>query len=190
MIKDLLTSARSVRSFDRSIKVTENDLLKMIDNARISSATMNLQPLKYRMVTDDGEVMKLVSISRFATSLQTKLPPLGQEPSAFIVVCHDESITPFNPIFLKDVGICSETIMLTAAEMGLGCCMIGSADNTKLCEILGLSDNLLPELIIAIGKSAEKAVLEESAEGQVKYYRDSENVHHVPKRTLSEIVIK
>lgn len=190
MLNELLRRSRSYRSFDSAVKLTEEQLLEFIDNARIASSTMNLQPLKYRLVTSDTEVAQVLSLTRWASALGIKLPPEGHGPSAFIVVCHDTSVTPFAPIFLKDVGICSEIIMLSAAEAGYGGCMIGSADAQKISHALGLSENLMPQLVLALGKPDEKVVLEDSENGDVKYYRDEANIHHAPKRKLEDIIIK
>ena len=44
--------------------------------------------------------------------------------------------------------------------------------------------------IIALGKPAEKCVLEDAGDGDILYYRDEDQVHHVPKRTLDEIILK
>ncbi|MBO5415267.1 MAG: nitroreductase family protein [Clostridia bacterium] len=190
MLNEILKKCRSYRSFEGGVKIPEDMLLSFIENARIASATMNLQPLKYRIVTDDAEVAALLASTRWAAALDIKLPPEGHEPTAFIVVCHDTEITPAKPIFLKDVGICSEIIMLSAAEAGYGGCMIGSADVEKICSILGLAKNLEPQLVLALGKPDEEVILEDAEGGNVKYYRDRYGVHHAPKRTLDEIVIK
>ncbi|MBQ7383502.1 MAG: nitroreductase family protein [Clostridia bacterium] len=190
MLNELLRKNRSYRSFDTSVKIPEEVLLGFIDNARIASATMNLQPLKYRVVTEESEVSAVLSHTRWAAALDIKLPPEGHGPVAFIVVCHDTEITPFKPIFLKDVGICSEIIMLSAAEAGYGGCMIGSAGIEKIREILGLAPSLEPQLVLALGKPDEVVILEDAEGGNVKYYRDGKGVHHAPKRTLEDIIVK
>lgn len=190
MLSELLKKTRSYRSFDPEVEVSEELLLEFIDNARISSATMNLQPLKYRLVTSPDEMAKLLPLTRWASVLGIKLPPDGHEPKAAIIVCHDTEVTPFNPIFLKDVGICSEIIMLSAAERGFGGCIIGSADAQKLSDTFGLSQNLLPQLVLTFGKPDEAVVIEDAEGGDIKYYRDAQNLHHAPKRKLSDIVIK
>ncbi len=190
MLNELLRNNRSYRSFDESVKIPEEALLGFIDNARISSATMNLQPLKYRIVTRDDEVSAVLANTRWAAALDIKLPPEGHAPTAFIIVCHDNGVTPFKPIFLKDVGICSEIIMLSAAEAGYGGCMIGSADTERIKEILSLPEALAPQLVLALGKPDETVVLEDAEDGNVKYYRDENNIHHAPKRTLEDIIVK
>ena len=113
MLKDLLTQTRSFRSFDPNVKIPRETLLGFIDNARISAATRNLQPLKYKIVDADPELEACLPELRFAASLGIKLPPDGHEPTSLIVMCHDTDITPFRDIYLKDIGICAEIIMLS-----------------------------------------------------------------------------
>lgn len=190
MLNDLLKSCRSFRSFDPEERIDRELLLKFIDNARITAATRNLQPLKYRVVTDAEELARCNPHLKFAASLGIKLPPDGHEPTSLIVMCHDTDITPFNQIYLKDIGICGEVILLSAIEAGYGGCMIGSYNAEALAAELGLSENLMINLVIALGKPDEVAVLTDAEGGNVKYYRDEKNVHYVPKRTLEDIIIK
>jgi hypothetical protein len=45
--------------------------------------------------------------------------------------------------------------------------------------------------VLALGKPNETVVLEEvGPDGDIKYYRDEEDVHHVPKRSLEELVLQ
>lgn len=105
-------------------------------------------------------------------------------------MCHDTDIDPNVSAFQKDVGIVSEVILLGASEMGLGGCMIGSFNAAKVSKILALSDNLKPQLVIALGKPTETVILTDTTEGNTVYWRDENGVHYVPKRPLSEIVIE
>ena len=88
-----------------------------------------------------------------------------------------------------DVGIMAQTILLAAAEMGLGGCMIGSIKRKELKETLSLSEEHDIMLVIALGKPVEKVVIEDAVGGEIKYWRDEERVHHVPKRPISELII-
>jgi hypothetical protein len=45
-------------------------------------------------------------------------------------------------------------------------------------------------LILALGKPVERVILDEIKDGDVKYWRDDEKNHHVPKRSLDELIIK
>jgi len=45
-------------------------------------------------------------------------------------------------------------------------------------------------LVIALGKPGEKVVIEELApEGDIKYWRDENDIHHVPKRGVEELIL-
>jgi hypothetical protein len=44
--------------------------------------------------------------------------------------------------------------------------------------------------VIALGKPVEKVVVDPvDPDGKIKYWRDAQQVHHVPKRALSDLII-
>ena len=189
MLNELVKKSRSIRSFKSGTTIPHEDLIALCDTARCTPAAMNRQPLKYRIVDTPEECALLQPLTRWASSLPIKLPPVGQEPSAFIVICHDTEIAEEKPIFLYDVGIVAQTVMLAATEMGYGGCIIGSAKESDVSEELSLPAHIVPRLILGLGVPAEKVVLTEAVDGEVAYYRDEKNVHYVPKRPLDEILL-
>ena len=188
MFKDLVDKIRSHREFKSDGVILRDRLEAWILNASHCPAAMNLQTLKYKIVDEKAEVEKLLPLTRWASSLSIKLPPEGHGPSAFIVICHDSRIAPMKPIFMIDVGICAQTIMLSAAEEDLGGCIIGSASAAAVSEALELAPHFEPVLILGLGVPEDKVVLTEAC-GDTTYYRDDNNVHFVPKRSLKEIII-
>ena len=191
MLKDLLKKSRSYRSFDSSVKISEAQLANWIDCARYCPSSINMQALKFRPVTAESECDALLATTRWAGKLkELKLPPQGHEPVAYVVVCIDEEICKNTEIFLKDVGICAQTIMLAACEAGFGGCMIGSYSADALREILGFPSHLQPKLVLALGKPDEVVALADLPEdGDTSYYRKN-GVHYVPKRPLDDIIVK
>ncbi len=192
MIKDFVKRNRSYRGYDESRRVTEEELREMVDCARLSASSVNMQPLKYYLAWEKEEVDRIQALTAWARGLpEMTLPHEGMHPTAFIVICQDKSIQESLARFQKDVGIAAQTILLAAVEMGLGGCMIGNFGADSVQQELGLSENLAPLLIVAIGKPAEKIVLTEVGEGEsVAYYRDENDVHYVPKRRLEDIIIR
>ena len=81
-----------------------------------------------------------------------------------------------------------QSILLGAAEDGFGGCMIGSVNKSKVSKILQLPAHLELLWIIALGKPSEKCVIEDAKGGNIKYYRDENGIHRVPKRNLDEII--
>ena len=190
MIAETVKRSRSFRSFDSRVKIDNDTLLGFIDNARIASATMNLQPLKYRIVNTPEEVAATLKLTRWAASLSIKLPPEGHAPTAYIVVCFDNNVVEDAEKFQKDVGICAQTIMLAAAEAGFGGCMISSFSPIELKKGLQLPANISPALVLAFGKSNETVeIVDESSDGSVTYYREN-GIHYVQKRTLEHLIVK
>ena len=189
MLIDLVKQSRSIRSFKAGEAVPCEVLTELCELARNCPAAMNRQPLKYRLVYTPEECARLQPLTRWASSLPIKLPPKGQEPTAFIVICHDTEIAEEKPIFLYDVGIVAETMMLGATEAGFGGCIIGSADPSAVADCLSLPSHIIPRLILGLGVPAETTVLTVAAEGDVTYYRDEQNLHYVPKRPLDEIIL-
>jgi nitroreductase len=114
-------------------------------------------------------------------------PAEGERPSAYIIILGDTEIAKD---FNLDPGIAAQTIMLGATERGFGGCMIASIRRETLREVLGIPERYQILLVLALGKPKEKVVLEPvGPDGDIRYYRDSEGMHHVPKRSLDEIIL-
>lgn len=116
-----------------------------------------------------------------------KGPEEGERPSAYIVMLHD---TLISGNYLCDDGIAAQSILLGVTEAGFGGCIIHSVNRNKLKEILKLSEQFEIIQVLALGKPKETVVLEEVKNGDIKYWRDENQVHHVPKRSLDEIIIE
>lgn len=191
MLKDLIKANRSYRGYDESRRVTKEELLDMVDCARLSASSVNQQPLRYFLAWEKEDVERIQPLTAWARGLpEMKLPHDGMCPTAFIVICQDTRVWESLARFQKDVGIAAQSILLRAAEMGLGGCMIGNFSAGKVKEELSLAEYLAPLLIVAVGKPAEQVVLTEIREGEpTAYYRDENDVHYVPKRRLEDIVL-
>jgi len=68
--------------------------------------------------------------------------------------------------------------------------MIGMIKRKELAETLGLAPELEILLVLAIGKPKETVVIDEvGADGDIKYWRGEDGVHHVPKRALGDLIV-
>ena len=161
--------------------------MELVDIARLSA---NIQPLCYYLAWEPDEVARIQEQTRWAGAItHMKLPHLGMEPPAFIVILQDTKINDSMTRFQKDVGIVAQTMLLAAAEKGLGGCMIGSFHAQNIREILNLDKSYVPMLVVAIGEPQEKIVLVDvEPEESTNYYRNEQDVHYVPKRKLKDIV--
>jgi len=191
MIKELVASNRSYRSFDESKVFTAKELETLIDTARLSSSASNRQPLKYKLCTEKSEVEKVLSLTAWGGLLpDITLPPEGHHPTAFIVICHDTSVSPETKYSAIDVGIAAQTLMLAACESGYGGCMIGAFDPDKVSDALRLPLKYHPVLLLALGIPDEAVFITEiGKDGDTKYFRDKMGIHYVPKRSLESVLI-
>lgn len=190
MLQEIVQKSRSIRSFRPNSPLSRETLTQLIQLARMCPAAMNQQPLKYRLVTESEEIHAMLTVTRWASSLPISLPPVGHEPGGFIVICHDTTVAEQKPIFSIDVGIVAQTIMLGACEMGLGGCIIGSADAQAVAETLAIPSHLIPVLVLGLGIPEETVVLTDVKNNETRYWRDERNIHYVPKRSLDELIIQ
>lgn len=188
MIEKLITENRSCRRFFQQEQVSVDTLKGLVNLARLSASAANLQPLKYILSNDFHKNEMIFSCLAWAGYLKDwPGPPVGERPSAYIIVVGDTTIAK---TFATDLGIAAQSILLGAREHHLGGCMIGSIKKEPLQEILHISDRFEILLVIALGKPKETVVLEEMQPGgSIKYWRDEHGTHHVPKRPLDEIIL-
>ena len=189
---ELVTKNRSYRGYDESVRLTEEQLLSLVELARFSASSVNLQPLKFLLVRDEAEVRRLQPLTGWARALPERhLPDEGHRPTSFIVICHDKRLAENAQRFWKDVGIVAQSMLLGAVELGFGGCMIGNFSPEKVMQAFDLPEHLVPQLILALGKPQETILLEDfQPGGSISYYRDEQDRHHVPKRTLEELIIR
>lgn len=191
MLKDLVVANRSYRGFDESYRFTREQLVGYVDLTRYTASSVNAQPLKYYIAYEKDEVDLIQSMTRWARALPNMtLPHDNMHPTGFIIICQDTEISNNLARYQKDIGIVAQTILLQAVEDGLGGCMIGNFTPEEVKEKLSLDEKLEPMLIIALGKPNEKIVITEIENGDsIKYYRDENDTHYVPKRKLDDILI-
>ncbi len=187
-LKDLILKTRTYRRFDGPYKIDLLTLENLVDLARLSASGANRQPLKYLLYNTQKDCDRIFPYLGWAGYLEDWAgPDKGEWPSAYIIILGDKSITE---IFGVDHGIAAQSIMLGATEAGLGGCIIGTIKREELHSELRIPDNLEILLILALGKPVEKVIIDEIKNNDVKYWRDSDKNHHVPKRNLSELIIK
>lgn len=187
-MKDLVAGNRSYRRFFQDTHVELETLKELVDLARLSASALNLQLLKYMLSNEPARNALVFAQLGWAGYLKDWPGPAeGERPSAYVIVLGD---TQISRNFGCDHGIAAQSILLGARERGLGGCMIATVRKKELGEALSIDTRYEILLVIAIGKPRETVVIEPLAEeGDVRYWRDSHGVHHVPKRALSEIII-
>lgn len=187
MIYEIIKRNRSYRRFFQNKDISLETFRYLIELARLSPSSANLQPLKYILSNTPEKNNIIFSTLAWAGYLKDwPGPGEGERPSAYIVILGDTEITKN---FGCDHGIAAQSILIGATEKGLGGCIIASIQKQKLRESLKIPDRYEILLVIALGVSKEKVVIEDLKNGEIKYWRDKKGIHHVPKRPLSELIL-
>lgn len=190
IVKGLLERDRSVRRFEENRRISRETLERLIDLTRYCASGRNLQPLKYRIVTDKEECERVFPLLAWAGYFENwSGPEEGERPVAYIVQCLDSRLTKN---CLCDDGLQLQAITLGATSLNIGGCIIKSFQIMPLKEVLNLPEWTQPLYVLALGYSKEKVqieILEVETPESIKYYRTPDGMHHVPKRPLESLLI-
>ena len=187
-INQLIEKTRTYRRFDGKHEVDTDTLVSLVNLARLSASGANRQPLKYILVNDPEKRKSVYECLAWAGYFTTwEGPEPSERPTGYIIFLGDKEISD---TFGIDPGIAAQSILLGATSMGLGGCIIASVKKEKLRSAFEIPAQFDVLLVLAIGKPAEKVVIETIQNNDVKYWRDENQIHHVPKRTLEEIILR
>jgi nitroreductase len=189
MLEDLVLRNRSYRRFFEDVPVDIATLRELVGLARLSASGRNLQPLRYILCADREVNAAVFSTLAWAGYLKDWPGPVeGERPAAYIVVLAD---TTLSQTFVGvDHGLAVQNILLGAVERGLGGCILASVQRERLRKILAIQDPYEVLVVVALGKPKETVVVDTiDHNDDIKYWRDADGVHHVPKRRLADLII-
>jgi nitroreductase len=188
MMQELVTRSRSYRRFQQEKPISRETLMELVELARLSPSAGNKQPLKYVLSFTPARNEIICACLTWAAYLKDwKGPAEGEKPAAYILILGDNEIAETIP---WDHGIAAQTMALGAAEKDLRGCILASIDREKLREGLKIPPRYQILLVLALGYPNETIILEEMKGGDVKYWRDEKDFHHVPKRALKELIVE
>lgn len=186
--KSLILKNRSYRRFYQEEKLDMTLLEDIIADVRLAPSPANLQPLKFVLVNDKETNNKIFPLVKWAAYLTDwPGPEEGERPAAYIAIIGDRKQSAF---VAWDYGIALQTILLSAVDKGYGGCAIAAFDKDKARELLAIPAELEVAALVALGKPKEKIVVDDVVDNNVKYWRDENQVHHVPKRKLADLIYK
>ena len=189
-IEDLVARNRSYRRFHQEVVIQPETLRDLVNLARLSPSAANIQPLKYILSCEPDRNALIFSHLSWAAYLRDWPGPCeGERPSAYIIVLGDKERSKLIG-FGCDHGIAAQSILLGATEKGLGGCILASIQRQALSKVLEIPVHYEILLVLALGKPKEEVAIESvGPDGDIKYWRDSGDVHHVPKRALDDVIL-
>lgn len=186
-LRELLLKNRSYRRFFQEERISTEELLSFVESTRFTPSPANKQPLQYILVNREEYNNLLFPHLNWAAYLKDwQGPREGERPSAYIVMLGDRSMSPFID---WDYGIALQTMLLSAVEVGYGGCAIASFNKEKVRELFNVDERFEIPGIVAFGKPKETVVVDDAEDGDIKYWRDEKEVHHVPKRVLNDLIL-
>ena len=182
----LLRKNRSHRAFDNSYTVAMRQLEAIVSvNDKLPSGR-NAQTLRFRLLDAPGggeDFCRFLHLGGYLPELHLPVP--GTEPKAFIIVCSTEAESPIVNI---DLGISLQSMALKAVEIGLNALIVKAFNRQEIKNALSLPYD--PLAVLAVGKGTERIVLDEVRAGSdLRYYRDADGAHHVPKIAVPDLLI-
>lgn len=185
MIYEKIKQRRSIRKYlDKP--VPRDILVKCVDAARLSPSGMNRQPLKFIIVNEKTKLKEVFNLTRWAGYLPDYGPSKAEMPRAYVIILLDTTI---RQTLGHDAGIAAMSVSMVAFDHGLGSCMLGAIDRAKLRPLLKVPQHLEIVLAVALGYPAEQPTIDKVENGEIKYWLDTDNVLHVPKREFGDIAV-
>jgi len=192
-LKELVYKNRSYRRFYEDVEIGKQQLIDLVDLARMTPSPKNLQALKFFVNNDRVLNEKIFETLAWAGYLKNWAgPEKGERPSAYIFILADKKISPdiAKDYLYTASGYVAQSMLLGAVDAGFGGCTIAAFKKKELHEIVKLPEHLEIMLVLALGKPKENIIITEAdATGDIKYYRDENGNHYVPKRNLDDLIV-
>ena len=155
---ELLYKRRSTRAFTEK-KVTKDEIERMLIAATRAPNACNAQSWHFYAVTDDAIRAKFAEESVIA--------PWAAAAPVIFVVCTDGGalLARFGErarkFIIQDTALAMENLVLAAADMGLGGCIMGMYDDAKLRAILKLPEAHEIVAVLPVGEAVGEPPLRE-----------------------------
>ncbi len=186
-LKQLIKENRSYRRFYEDIEISFTQLKSWINLARLSPSARNMQSLRYKIINDKKTNQQIFPLLKWAGYLEDWAgPQKGERPSAYIIILNDEELSTN---YYCDDGIASQSIMLGSVEDGFGGCIIAAINRPELRKILKIDDKFKIIHLLALGKPKENVIIEDINNNNIKYWRDKNQNHHIPKRNINDLIL-
>lgn len=173
----ILNTRRSVRSF-ASRRVSEKDIISIIEAARLAPSACNSQTWRFIFVTRREIIRKICH-----KAMRPVIPNKWLEQAPLVIVGCSQLDVIANRVGARvtgieyyqiDLGIAMEHMVLKATELGLGTCWIGWFDETPVKDILSIPNKIKVSALLAVGYPKE-------APGKTRKRKSAEKIAFLEK---------
>ena len=182
-VRSAILKRRTIRRFQPT-PIADEILQELVELGRYYASGANLQPIRFAIISRKPMTDQVFAQLKWAAYLPDFEIRADQKPAAYIVFLRDDDVKK-NAQY--DLGAASTTVMLAAEARGLSTCALGSFHAGKLTQLLGLAENLKPELVLALGYADQESEAVDYT-GDVKYYEEDGGLR-VPKLTMDQVTV-
>ena len=155
-IQEALLNRRSIRKY-KDIKISKEDIDKILKAAMYAPSAMNLQPWHFIVIDDKEILIETIKSIHYAEMLK--------QSAAAILVCGDAGVEKNESWLLQNCSASIQNILLAAHGLGIGSCWIavhGMDDvYAKIKTQFNLPENIVPVSLISLGYPDEEVKAEE-----------------------------
>lgn len=183
-VLDAMQHRRSIRKFLPK-EVSIDTLTQILDLARLYPTGGNMQPLRFAIITNPEHREAIFADIAWAMYLPEFEVQDYEQPTAYIALLRDDRVLHSCDY---EIGAASTMIMIAAVAEGLASCPVGNFSAKRLSSLLNLTDNLKPELVIALGYPAQESHVIPMSDS-VEYSEDANKDFLVPKWGKEDVLI-
>ncbi|TWT65413.1 putative NAD(P)H nitroreductase MhqN [Posidoniimonas polymericola] len=179
---DAIEQRRSVKQYDSSVEMPEEDIQRLLDLALLSPTSFNIQNWRFVVVRNPEQRKRLraaawdqaqVEDAQLLLVLCGDLKSWDKDPARYwrnAPEAAQQQIVPMIGEFytnqgeqtqrdeaMRSCGIAAQTLMLAAKSMGYDSCPMIGFDPQQVAELINLPDDHAIGLLLAIGKAAAPA---------------------------------
>ena len=181
---EAIGSRRSIRRF-LPRQIPAETLKQLVELGRLYASGGNRQPLRFAILAEKEARQQLFATLKWAMYLSGFEIRPEQQPTGYIRLLRDSRVSQDCQF---DLGAAATTVMLAAREQGLDTCCLASFSREKVTELLGLSEELVPELVIALGYGDQESRAVDM-DGDFRYFETPDGALNVPKLTMEDALI-
>ncbi len=176
---EAIKSRRSVKHFDSSHHMTEEEIAQLIELAKLAPSSFNMQNYRFVLVLDSELRQKIravawdqaqVTDASLLVILCADLTAHSNNPQRYWAQAPQEvqdilvpALTPFyegKPTLIRDeamrsTGFAGMTLMLAARDMGYDSCPMIGFDAEAVSKLINLPGDHVLSFMLAIGKQAK-----------------------------------
>jgi len=156
MVNQIIKKRRSIRKYDKSGVVTDEQIKALLEAAMLAPSAVNSRPWQFIVVQNRARLDQIVDNHQYAKMIESA-------SAAIIVLANPKALFGSKvggiEMWQHDCGAATQNILLQAADMDLGTCWCGihpSAEKMQIFkQMFDIGGDLVPFCVIAVGVPAE-----------------------------------